>query len=271
MDSLYTNNEMLALADLLRGEAMGRMIDSLGIPTGGVGLDAGCGIGSLTPMLVNAASRGGYVVGIDYDIDALRCARTGPVRNNLSHIKGTLTRLPFPDSVFDWALSVDCAGMMPGSAHDMIAELVRILKPGGMLALAAWTSQMLLPGHPILEAHLSATPQGVAPFTDGLSPSLHFLRLRERLEAAGLNEVRVRSFLGEIHPPRDENEERALASLFFMRWGDDLHEFPEAERLLYRSLIDPASDDCIFHRSDYYAWFTYTLFTGRPGRGREPR
>jgi demethylmenaquinone methyltransferase/2-methoxy-6-polyprenyl-1,4-benzoquinol methylase len=228
---------------------MARMIDSLEIPPGGTGLDAGCGIGSQMPLLARAAGRGcrggsgrggdGYIVGVDYDIDSLLHARSRPTQKNASYLRGNLTRLPFSDDTFDWAVSVDCVGMMPESAESMISELVRIIKPGGMLALASWTSQQLLPGHPLLETRLNATAQGVAPFRDGLSPSLHFLRLGERLEAAGLGDIRVRSFLGDIHPPRDTREERALSSLFYMRWGNDPSDLPEKERSLYRSLIDP--------------------------------
>lgn len=254
---------MLELTDLFRGEVMGRMIDSLEISPGGVGLDAGCGIGSNMSFLAHAAGRHGYVLGVDYDIDSLRCARNRLDKENTSYIRGNLMRLPFSDAAIDSAVSVDCVGMMPESAHDMITELVRVVRPGGMLALAAWTSQMLLPGHPVLEAHLNTTAQGIAPFRDGLSPSLHFLRLKGRLETMGLEDILVRSFLGEIHPPQNDMEERALDSLFFMRWGTDPNDLSEQDRLLYRTLIDPDSDRCIYHRSDYYAWFIYTMFRAR--------
>ena len=266
MNREYTKIDMLALTDLLREKVIRRMIDSLKIPSKGIGLDAGCGIGSCIDILTRITDNGIRVIGIDLDIDALRFARNRPDQKNTSYIRGNLTRLPFSDRTFDWALSVDCVGMIPNSARDMISELVRVVRPGGMLALASWTSQMLLPGHPVLEAHLNATARGIAPFYTGLSPSLHFLRLRGQLEAVGLDDISVRSFLGDILPPQNDIEGQALDSLFFMRWDRDPGGLPDEERRLYRSLIDPESDHCIYHQSDYYAWFTYTLFTARvPG------
>ena len=254
---------MLALTDLFRESVIRRMIDSLEIPRGGVGLDAGCGIGSCTDILLESVGNGTRVIGIDFDIETLRSARSSPDHPSSSFICGNIERLPFADHIFDWVLSVDCIGMMPKSTHGMITELIRVVRPGGMLALAAWTSQLLLPGHPRLEAQLNATSRGIDPFRDDLSPSLHFLRLRGQLEAAGLDEIHVQSFLGEIHPPRNETEKQSLASLFFMRWGCNPRELPDKERFFYRSLIDPESDQCIYHQSDYYALFIYTLFTAR--------
>ena len=267
MNRVYTKIEMLALTDLLREGVIHRMVDSLDIHPKSIGLDAGCGTGSCTDILAENAGAGSRVIGIDLDIDALRSSRNRPGRKDTAYIRGNLTQLPFSDQTFDWALSVDCVGMIPYSASRMITELVRVVKPGGTLALASWTSQLLLPGHPRLEAHLNATARGIAPFQDELPPSLHFLRLRGQLEAAGLHDIRVRSLLGDIHPPSNDSEKRALDSLFFMRWGRDPAGLTDEERRLYRSLIDPESDWCIYRQPDYYAWFIYTLFTAQiPGK-----
>jgi demethylmenaquinone methyltransferase/2-methoxy-6-polyprenyl-1,4-benzoquinol methylase len=242
------------------------MIESLNIPPGSAGLDAGCGIGSHTGILIENAGENGLVLGMDTDFDALLTARNRPGRRDGSYLRGDLMRLPFSDRTIDWAVSIDCIGMMPERARDMIAELAQIVKPGGLIAVAAWTSQMLLPGYPVLEAHLNTTVQGLAPFTSGTDPSLHYLRFRTILEEAGLQDIAVRSFLGDIHAPDTDREAAAIASLYFMRWGDNPAQLPDEERTLYRSLIDPASEGCIYRRPDYYAWFIYTLFTGRRGR-----
>lgn len=267
MNREYTKIEMLALTDLLREEVIRRMIDSLSISSGGIILDAGCGTGSCIDILAKNAGADTRMIGIDLDIDSLRSARNRPNGKDAAYIRGSLTRLPFADETFDWALSVDCVGMIPYSASRMITELVRVVKPGGTLALASWTSQQLLPGHPRLEAHLNTTARGIAPFQDELPPSLHFLRLKGQLDTAGLIDICICSFLGDIHPPRNDTEKRALDSLFFMRWGRDPGELPDEERRLYRSLIDPESDRCIYRQPDYYAWFIYTLFAAqKPGK-----
>ena len=56
----------------------------------------------------------------------------------------------------------------------MLKEMRRVLKPGGILAVAAWSSEKLLPGYPRLEARLGATAPGIAPFHAGRDPALHF-------------------------------------------------------------------------------------------------
>jgi len=260
---------MLKLSDIFRDAVNRRMIASLDIPPGSTDLDAGCGIGSHIGILVENTGDNGLVIGMDTDFDALFIAGNSTGTRGCSYLQGDLMRLPFSDRTIDWAVSIDCVGMMPGRARDMITELARVVKPGGLIAVAAWTSQMLLPGYPLLEARLNATAQGLAPFTSGIDPSHHFPRFRNILEGAGFNDIAARSFLGDIHAPVTDRETEAIASLYVMRWGDDPAELPVDERMLYRSLIDPASEQCIYRRPDYYAWFIYTLFTGR--QGREPR
>ena len=47
-------------------------------------------------------------------------------------------------------------------ARSLVKELARVVKPGGSVALLAWSSEKLLPGHPLLEGHLNATSAGIA-------------------------------------------------------------------------------------------------------------
>jgi len=56
---------LLRLADRLRLPALASAVDTLRLPAGGHGLDAGCGIGSHTELLVQATSPGGRVTGVD--------------------------------------------------------------------------------------------------------------------------------------------------------------------------------------------------------------
>ncbi|MEJ2303365.1 MAG: hypothetical protein P8Y14_17710 [Anaerolineales bacterium] len=77
---------------------------------------------------------------------------------------------------FDWAWSVDCVGYAPIEPLPLVKELARVVKPGGRVAILAWSSEKLLPGYPVLEAHLNATSSGIAPFVRGKKPELHFTR-----------------------------------------------------------------------------------------------
>jgi len=112
-----------------------------------------------------------------------------------------VSKLPFDDDTFDWAWSVDCVGYAPLEPLPLVKELARLVKPGGSVAILAWSSQMLLPGYPVLEARLNATSSGIAPFTRGKRPELHFLRALGWFRDAGLEEPTARTFAGDACAP----------------------------------------------------------------------
>jgi len=89
--------------------------------------------------------------------------------------EGDVNELPFDDNVFDWAWSMDCVGYLPLDPAPMLQELARVVRPGGRVAILAWSSEQLLPGYPQLEGRLKATSMGIAPFVKGMKPALHFL------------------------------------------------------------------------------------------------
>jgi SAM-dependent methyltransferase len=96
-------------------------------------LDAGTGVGSLLPVL-HAASPGALVVGVDAAVGMLRRAPPAFPRAAMD-----LRRLAFADEAFDavTALFVLFHVQPPGPA---VAELRRVLRPGGILGATTWTS-----------------------------------------------------------------------------------------------------------------------------------
>ena len=89
-------------------------------------LDAGCGTGNNLRHL----SRHGRAVGVDLSDDALRFCR----QRGVAAAKASLLRLPFPDCSFDCVTSFDVLYHRwiadDGAA---VAELARVLRPGGVL------------------------------------------------------------------------------------------------------------------------------------------
>ena len=159
---------MNALVDPITRSA----IRALELPAGSRGLDAGCGIGLEAVLLAEAVGPAGHVTGIDLAPEHVACAqgiveRVGPP-GRIAVREGDLRALPFRDGVFDWAWAKDSVTDAPGlglQALPLVQELARVVKPGGTVAILAWTSQMLLPGYPVLEARLNATSVGIAPLT----------------------------------------------------------------------------------------------------------
>jgi demethylmenaquinone methyltransferase/2-methoxy-6-polyprenyl-1,4-benzoquinol methylase len=258
---------MLALIDPLRRPVIESAIRTLQLPSGSRGLDAGCGIGLHTVQLSVAVGPAGHVTGLDLSPQLLAYAGEIAVDAGLSERitfrKGDVKDLPFDDDTFDWAWSVDCVGYAPIAALPLVKELARVVKPGGCVGLLAWSSEKLLPGYPRLEARLAATSAGIAPFVEGKSPACHFLRGLGWLREAALSEPAVRTFAGSTHAPLSEDHRMGLQALFEMRWPGVESELPDQDRAEYQRLCLPGSPDFIINHPDYYAFFTYSMLSGR--------
>jgi demethylmenaquinone methyltransferase/2-methoxy-6-polyprenyl-1,4-benzoquinol methylase len=263
-----THFEKQDLSTPLRNPAIRQAIRMLGLPEGSKGLDAGCGIGSHTQLLAEAVGPGGQVTGLDLFAEFVTHARDRAKQSGLSDRisfrQGNVNELPFDDGTFDWAWSVDCVGQISiGKPLDGLRELARVVKPGGLVALLGYSSQMLLPGHAGLEARLNASASATTASAAGKEPEAHFTRALGWFRAAGFAEPTARTVVGTVHAPLDDGVRRALISLFGMLWGEMQARMDEADREQYLRLADPDSPDFILDAPDYYAFFTYSMFEGR--------
>jgi demethylmenaquinone methyltransferase/2-methoxy-6-polyprenyl-1,4-benzoquinol methylase len=159
--------------------------------------------------------------------------------------------------------SANCAGYAPGEPLPLLKELARVVKPGGSVIILAWSSQQLLPGYPVLKAHLNATSSGIAPFAEGAAPELHFPRMMGWFRRAGMEEVTARTFAGDVCAPLSDEIRSALAALIEMRWVDVEAELSEEDWVECQRLCMPESPDFILNLTDYYAFYTYSMFRGR--------
>jgi demethylmenaquinone methyltransferase/2-methoxy-6-polyprenyl-1,4-benzoquinol methylase len=258
--------KLLLETDVLREHLIRDVIDWADLPRGGRGLDAGCGVGSLTLLLAEAVGPKGNVTGMDTSPDFLKIAgeraKSAGHDERIDFRKGDVNNLPFGPEVFDWAWSADCVGAATGDPFKQVEGLARAVRPGGIVTVLAWSAQNLLPGYPRLEARLNATDAGIAPFKHGMEPEMHLFRAKAWLEQAGLERVTARSFVADVQAPLTDNIRNALVLLFDMRWGDKPDTNSPDDRDLYKRLTSPSSPDFILNTSDYYAFFTYTAFRG---------
>lgn len=242
-------------------------IRSLQLPAGSRGLDAGCGIGLQAMPLAEAVGPAGHITGLDLSPEILIYAedmvKEAGFSERISFREGDVNQLPFEDDTFDWAWSVDCVGYVPIDPLPPVKELVRVVKPRGTVAILAWSYEKLLPGHPLLEARLSATSAGIAPFAKGNKPESHFLRALGWFRDAGLQEFRALTFAGDAHAPLTDDLRRALLALFEMRWPGVESELAPGDWAEYQRLCLPESPDFILDHPDYYAFFTYSMFHGK--------
>jgi len=258
--------QSLEQANPLREPTLRSMIAALNLAPGSHGLDIGCGIGLQALLLAEATAPDGHVTGLDISAVLLDYARSkirlSALADRISFKEGDLNDLPFADNSFDWAWSADCVGYPSGDLLSALKEIVRVVRPGGRVAILAWTSQQLLPGYPLLEARLNATCSAYAPLLRGQPPASHFMRALRSFAEAGLGEARAQTFIGEIQAPLNIECRTAMTSLFEMLWGIASPETTEADRREYQRLCRADSPDLVLDLSEYYAFFTYTLFSG---------
>jgi SAM-dependent methyltransferase len=259
--------QQLLTANALREPVLREMVRALGVRTGSRGLDAGCGIGLQCLQLAEEVGPAGHVTGLDMSAEMLDYGREmvekAGLSGRISFQQGDIASMPFEDETFDWAWSVDCVGYGPWDTVAILKEMLRVLKPGGVLAVASWSSEKLLPGYPRLEARLGATTAGIAPFSTERDPALHFQRGLGWFQKLGLEDSTAHVFAGSASAPLSDGMRGALTELIGMRWPDVETELSPEDAAEFRRLCRPDSPDFILNLPDYCALFTYTMFRGQ--------
>jgi arsenite methyltransferase len=98
-------------------------------------VDIGCGNGLMLPELARTVGPGGQVTGIDPSEDMLASARRlCHDRPNVAIAAGNAATLPLEDRVADKAVSVQVFEYLE-NVDGALAEIARILRPGGLLAI----------------------------------------------------------------------------------------------------------------------------------------
>jgi 2-polyprenyl-3-methyl-5-hydroxy-6-metoxy-1,4-benzoquinol methylase len=108
----------------------------LAIPRGARVLDVACGTGNLA---IPIARHGAIVTGVDIAANLLVQARERAAAEGLSATfdEGDAEQLPYPDASFDAVVTM--FGAMFAPRPELVAsEFARVLKPGGLLAMANW-------------------------------------------------------------------------------------------------------------------------------------
>ena len=102
-------------------------------------LDVGCGGGRTVSKLAAIATEG-KVYGIDYSEESVAASKRTNARGidivRVEIRQGSVSQLPFSDSMFDLVTGVETHFFWPDLPGD-VREIFRVLKPGGTLILIA--------------------------------------------------------------------------------------------------------------------------------------
>lgn len=120
-------------------------------------LDVACGTGVLARAAASLAAPGGAVTGLDFASGMLAvAARLSP---DIRWQQGSANDLPFPDRSFDAVVSQFGLMFFPDPAG-ALREMMRVLVPGGRLAVAVWGS---LADTPAYEAEVALAERLAGP------------------------------------------------------------------------------------------------------------
>lgn len=164
----------------------------LDAPPGGRWLDVGCGTGALTAALLGEVAPAS-VVGVDPSEEFLAAAAARVTDVRATFRTGDATSMPaFPEGRFDAVVSALALNFVPEPSRAM-AELVRVTRPGGLVAAYVWD---YAEGMELIRHFWSAAAH-LDPVAADLDEAVRFplcrpAPLRELWTGAGLVDVAVR-------------------------------------------------------------------------------
>src|SRR5215831_13235780 len=134
-------------------------VNRLDIAPGARVLDVACGTGNLA---IPAARKGARVTGADIATNLLEQARGRAAAENLAATfdEGDAEQLPYSDASFDVVMTMYGAMFAPRPAM-VAAELARVCRPGGLIAMANWTPQGFVGKSFAISASKLPPPEGV--------------------------------------------------------------------------------------------------------------
>lgn len=152
-----------------------QLVNYAGITAGQTVLDVACGTGVVA---VTAARAGAKVRGLDLSPVLLETARSNAqmARVEIDFVEGDAEALPYQDKSFDVVVSQFGHMFAPRPAV-AVAEMLRVLKPGGRLAFSTWPPELLIGKIFALVGSYAPPPAGVAPPPQWGDPNT----IRERL------------------------------------------------------------------------------------------
>lgn len=181
----YSEEELKQLpAEANMGLSCGNPLALAGIREGEVVVDLGCGGGMDVFLAARNVGSTGRVIGIDMTAEMLQRARAGQQKLGLTNVefhRSTIDQLPLADNSVDCVISNCVINLVPDKSA-VFHEILRVLKPGGRVALSDIALKQELP---------SEVKQSLEAYVGCISGAMRIEEYRRLLEQAGFDSVVV--------------------------------------------------------------------------------
>ena len=197
-----------------------RLAHLAGVAPGARVIDVACGSGATALLL--ARELGCITVGVDLGARAIEHASGAtPAGARASFLLGDAEALPLPDASFDVALSECSLCTFPDKPRAM-AEMARVVRPGGSIAIADVTADL-----DALPAQLRSAAARVACVADACSADTYAALLRD----AGCQPLAIEPHDAELRAMADRVEARLRVARMLTPPGDQRRRIQEATGL----------------------------------------
>ena len=175
----YLDRAAVALEDNRRAS-----YEAIGVAPGMTVLDAGCGTGVATAELADLVGAAGRVHAFDFSEEMVAATRSRVEgRANVEVARGDITAIDLPEDAVDAARCERVVmHLEPLAARGAIAELVRVTRPGGRVAVLEPTHRQTI---------ISGAEDAFARFADTIADPLAGFHARASLLLAGCVDVEV--------------------------------------------------------------------------------
>lgn len=185
-ERFYSPDELAGLPDdtIRMALGVGNPVRQADLRPGEAVLDLGSGAGIDCLLAGRVVRPSGSVIGIDFLPDMIAratAAATEAGLANVTFLEGLIEALPLPDETVDVVISNGVVNLSPRKVR-VLAEALRVLRPGGRLAIVDLVLEHDLP--PEVQTHPAA-------WAGCLSGALSEVALYKGLRRAGFREVAI--------------------------------------------------------------------------------
>ena len=181
----YSDEELASLpAEANMGLSCGNPVALASLREGEVVVDLGCGGGLDVFLASKQVGPSGKAIGIDMTAEMLDRARAGAAKVGAANVEfhlATIDRLPLEDNSVDCIIS-NCVINLAPDKDAVFREMLRVLKPGGRLAISDIALKKPLP---------SGVRESIDAYVGCISGAILVDAYREGLQAAGFSATTV--------------------------------------------------------------------------------